>query len=65
MKLFIVNVESPEYDFVSSVAVLAKSKDRAIELAIEYDDFFEDNIGEIEEVCIEGERVVHEDIMYG
>ncbi len=40
MKVFIVNVESPEYDFVSSVAILAKNKDRAIELAIEYDDFF-------------------------
>jgi len=65
MKLFIVNVKEWEYDFVDSVAVLAKDKDKAIELAIEYDDFFKNNIGEIEEKSLTKESVVHQSTIDG
>lgn len=65
MKLFIVNVKEWEYDFVDSVVVLAKDKDKAIELAIEYDNFFENNIGEIEEKSLTKESVVHQSTIDG
>lgn len=65
MKLFIVNVKEWEYDFVDSVAVLAKDKDKAIELAIEYDNFFKNNIGEIEEKSLTKESVVHQSTIDG
>lgn len=58
MKLFIVNVQEWKYDFVSSVAVLAENKDKAIKYAVKFDDFFEDNIGEVEEVSIDDEGMV-------
>lgn len=65
MKLFIVNVKEWEYDFVDSVVVLAKDKDKAIELAIEYDNFFENNIGEIEEKSLTKESIVHQSTIDG
>lgn len=65
MKLFVVNVEDWEYDFVDSVVVLANDKDKAIELAIEFDDFFENNIGEVDEICLTEQGIVHESIIHG
>ena len=65
MKLFIVNVKEWEYDFVDSVAVLAKDKDKPIELTIEYDNFFKNNIGEIEEKSLTEESVVHKSTIDG
>ena len=65
MKLFVVNVEDWKYDFIDSVVVLAKDKDKAIELAIDYDDFFENNIGEVEEICLTEESIVHESVIHG
>lgn len=65
MKLFIVNVDDCRYDEVSSVAVLARSKEEAVGLAIKSDDFFENNIGEVEEVSMDDVGVVHVDVMYG
>lgn len=65
MKLFIVNVKDEVYDFVDSVVVIAKNKENAIKLAIEHDDFFENNIGEVIEVLLIKEFVVHESIIHG
>ena len=65
MKLFIVNVDECRYDVVSSVAVLARSKEEAVGLAIKSDSFFENNIGEVEEVSMDDVGVVHVDVMYG
>lgn len=65
MKLFVVNVEDWEYDFVDSVVVLAEDKEKAIELAICYDDFFENNIGEVDEICLTEQSVVHESVIHG
>lgn len=65
MKLFTVNVKKYEYDDVCSVAVLAKNKERAIELAIQYNNIFEDNIENIEELNIKNEGVVHDHVLYG
>ncbi|HBI91283.1 MAG TPA: hypothetical protein DDY58_01920 [Terrisporobacter glycolicus] len=65
MRLFIIDVQEWEYDCVESVAVLAKDKDKAIELAIEYDDFFKNNIGEIKEKSLTEESVVHQSTIDG
>lgn len=65
MKLFIVNVEDWGYDSVDSIVVIAKNKENAIKLAIEHDNFFKNNIGEVIEVLLMKEFVVHESIIHG
>lgn len=65
MKMFIVTVEDWMYDCIESVAVLSESKERAIELAIKFDKMFENNIGDIEEIDLEHEGIVHSHVIYG
>lgn len=65
MKLFIVNVKDWDYDFVDSIVVIAKNKENAIKLAIEHDNFFKNNIGEVIEVLLMEEFVIHESIIRG
>lgn len=59
MRLFVIDVDKQEYDRVSSVAVFAENKERAIEIAVEYDNIFENNIESISEISVDSEGVVH------
>lgn len=59
MRLFVIDVDKQEHDRVSSVAVFAENKERAIEIAVEYDNIFENNIESIAEISVDSEGVVH------
>lgn len=65
MKIFTIEAEEQEYDCVDSVAVLAKNKENAIKLALDYDNIFKNNIGEIKEVSTKKECVIMESVLEG
>lgn len=65
MKIFKVRVRETEWDCIESVAVLATTRENAIALAIEYNPFFNRNIGEVEEIEMNSEKVIHDHVIYG
>lgn len=65
MRLFIIRVNKTEYDKCDSIAILAKTKEKAIQIATKTHEIFIDNIYEIEEINIDEESIVLESMRWG
>lgn len=65
MKLFIISVNEYDWDRSESIAILAETKERAIELAIEHDSIYKDNIFDVEEDDMTTEGVILDAIHHG
>lgn len=65
MKLFVITVDETEWDECDAIAILAKSKEEAIEIAIRQHRIFLNNIDEVEEIELDHQGIVLESVKWG
>lgn len=65
MKIFVVYPLETDWDNCDGMAILAKNKERAIEIAEQEHSYFIDNIYKVEEIGTKEERIIHESFKWG
>lgn len=65
MKLFVITVDETEWDECDAIAVLAKNKEKAIDIAVRQHHIFLNNIDEVEEIELDHQGIVLESVKWG